>query len=66
MKTNKLVKVLFMPVVLFAFVIGWCLYFVGEDKQKVANSRSSVRKSAGKDCVEFSVVPLQERKVVAE
>jgi hypothetical protein len=55
-----------MPVVLFAFVIGWCLYFVGEDKQKVANSRSSVRKSAGKDCVEFSVVPLQERKVVAE
>jgi hypothetical protein len=65
-KRKKLGVILFSPVLVFSFIIGWCLYIIGDKSVKTAKKDAVPQSLTKKDDVGLSAIPFQEQAVHAK
>jgi flagellar basal body-associated protein FliL len=70
---NRIITILLLPIVIFVFIIGWALYWIG--KQQTSTNRETPRKpntakdadTKEQDYVEIGVIEeLMEKQLKAE
>ena len=66
-KRSKLTVVLFAPILIIVFIIGWSFYWIGQSKRpNTKQSQKTVNKTPAKqDDVELIVIPPLEKEILA-
>lgn len=64
-KGNRLVAALLSPILIFIFMVGWSLYWIGQPKMKY-QLKPINKTSAQQDEVELIVIPPIEEQILAK
>ena len=70
-KASKLKVILFAPVLIFTFIIGWSLYFIGQQndkptaRQKTSKPKPTNKAPVNEETLELTVIP-QEKEILAK
>jgi flagellar basal body-associated protein FliL len=65
-KRSKIAIVLLSPILVFTFIVGWCLYWIGQSRQpKIENPQQQIIKIPVKqDGIELDMIPQDQKQVV--
>ena len=68
-KASKLKVILFAPILIFTFLIGWSLYCLGQNdkptKQKTTKPKPTNKAPVNEETLELTVIP-QEKEILAK
>ena len=64
-KRSKLKVILFAPVLIFTFIIGWSLYWIGQQNDKPTKQKPTNKTPVKQETIELTVIP-QEEEILAK
>ena len=66
-KRSKLMRILLAPICAVVFMVGWCLYYVGESRQKQKQEQKPTKKTPATKPDEFELIVIsneEEEKIL--
>jgi len=63
-KRSKGLTFALFPVLMVIFVMGWCIYFMGDDKRMNARVKATASPKVQEDSVTFLAMPFEEKQEI--
>jgi hypothetical protein len=65
-KRSKFAIIFLSPIIIFTFIIGWSLYFIGTGSSDTVKQKTTKKTLVGKDNVELIAIPVQVQEISAK
>jgi hypothetical protein len=62
---SKLKVIIFAPILIFTFIIGWSLYWIGQQNDKPTKQKPTNKTPVKQETLQLTIIP-QEEEILAK